>query len=85
MRLSSLCVWQETPYFTAEERAVLHFTEVLTNTANQYFPAGVYDALTEFFTKAEICALSLAVAQTNTWNRLMKVFNFTPGNFQVPQ
>ena len=27
LRLSSLCVWEETPYFSEKERAVLHFTD----------------------------------------------------------
>lgn len=81
LRLSSLCVWEETPYFSEKERAVLAFADALTGLKRTPFPDEVYNPLLSYFSKEEISVLTLAVTQINTWNRLMKVFAFTPGNY----
>jgi len=83
LRLSSLCVWQETPYFSEKERAVLVFTDSLTKLNGEPVSDEVFDPLLSFFNKEEIVYLTLAIAQINTWTRLMKTFTFTPGNYQV--
>ncbi|AUP78093.1 carboxymuconolactone decarboxylase family protein [Flavivirga eckloniae] len=83
LRLSSLCVWEETPYFTDKERIVLKFAETLTTINSSPISEEDYVPLLDHFNKEEICYLSLAIAQINTWNRLMKVFRFTPGNYKV--
>jgi len=46
-------------------------------------PDNIYNPLLSFFSKEEICFLTLTISQSNTWNRLMKVFEFTPGNYKV--
>ena len=83
--LASLCVWEETPYFTNEERAVLKCTDTLTKLERTPIPDEVFNALLDFYTKTEISYLTLAIAQINTWTRLMKTFQFVPGNYQVKQ
>ncbi len=83
LRLSSLCVWEETPYFTDLERVTLHLTDALTKLKEKPISDQLYLPLLDFFTKEEICFLTLAISQSNTWNRLMKVFRFTPGQYQV--
>jgi len=83
LRLSSLCVWEETPYFSEMERATLHFTDALTKLDHKPIPDNIYSPLLNSFSKEEICFLTLAISQSNTWNRLMKVFEFTPGNYKV--
>ena len=83
LRLSSLCVWEETPYFSEKERAVLTFTEALTNLSQKPISDAIYTPLLEFFSKEEICFLTLTIAQINTWTRLMKTFQFIPGNYKV--
>lgn len=83
LRLSSLFMWHDTPYFTKKERAVLAFTEALTLISNKDVSDDIFQCLTEFFSKDEIADLTLAIAQINTWNRLVRTFNFTPGNYQV--
>ena len=83
LRLSSLCVWEETPYFSERERATLNFTDALTKLDRKPIPDNLYNPLLKFFSKEEICFLTLTISQSNTWNRLMKVFEFTPGNYKV--
>ncbi len=85
LRLSSLCVWEETPYFSEVERATLNFTDVLTKLDRKPIPENVYNPLLNFYSKEEICFLTLAISQSNTWNRLMKVLEFTPGNYKVSE
>ena len=83
LRLYSLCVWKEAPYFTEKERVVLSFTEALTQINSEPIPNEIYDPMLLFFNKKEICLITLAIAQINTWNRLMKTFNTIPGNYEV--
>jgi AhpD family alkylhydroperoxidase len=85
LRLNSLCAWQETPYFSEKERVVLHLAEKLTRITEEPLADQYYDLLPNFFSKEEICNLTLAISQINTWNRLMKVFRFTPGNYKVSE
>ncbi len=83
LRLSSLCVWEETPYFTEKERHVLSFAETLTVLNGRPISDTIYHSLINHFSKSEIAYLSLAITQINTWNRLMKTFLFTPGLYKV--
>ena len=83
LRLSSLCVWEETPYFTDKERTVLKFTDVLTKLSKEPISDKVYNPLLNFFSKEEICTLTLAISQINTWTKLMKTFQFIPGKYEV--
>jgi len=85
LRLSSLCVWKETPYFSEKEMAALNLTDALTKMSRDPLPEEVFEVLTPHFSKEEICYLTLAIAQINTWTRLMKTFKFTPGNYQVKE
>lgn len=83
LRLSSLVVWRETPYFSEKERAALNFAEELTILSNTPINNKIYITLETHFSKKEISFLALAITQINTWNRLMKTFLFTPGNYKV--
>ncbi|MCX2681709.1 carboxymuconolactone decarboxylase family protein [Galbibacter sp. EGI 63066] len=83
LRMISVCVWQETPYFSEEERTVLQFAEELTILNNESVSDKLLDKLNQYFSKEKICYLTLAVSQINTWNRLMRTFSFIPGKYEV--
>lgn len=83
LRLSSLCIWESTPYFNEKERVALKFTEALSISNNEAISDLILSALFKHFNKTEICYLTLAIAQINTWTSLMKTFKFTPGKFEV--
>lgn len=85
LRLHSLAAWKECPYYSEKERAVLAFAEALTLTNYQDVGDHVFDAVSNFFSKAEIADLTLAVTQINSWNRINKVFRPIPGNYEVRQ
>lgn len=62
--------WQESPVFTAKERAVLGWTESLTRIADTRAPDDAYEPLGDFFTPAEIVEITVAIGVINVWNRL---------------
>ena len=68
--INLISVWQESPVFDAKERAVLGWTEALTNVALTRAPDADYEALRAFFTEAEMTRLTVAIGAINVWNRL---------------
>ncbi len=83
LRMYSLGVWRETHYYTPKEEVVLEFAERLTQLGEQGIADQLFERLNEHFSQGEISFLTLAVAQINTWTRLMRTFRFTPGNYKV--
>ena len=83
LRAYSLSVWRETHYYSEKERLVLEFTERLTQLNEDAVSGELFDSLSAQFSKDEISYLTLAIAQINTWTRLMRTFRFIPGNYQV--
>ncbi len=69
-----ISVWHESTVFSARERAVLGWTESLTNVAQTRAPDADYDALRALFTEAEMTKLTLAIGTINVWNRLCVAF-----------
>ena len=83
LRLSMLAAWEETEFFTEQEKAVLAYGEALTVLRCNDEISECFEALHIYYSKAEISFISLAVTQINTWNRLMRSFNFRAGYFKV--
>jgi AhpD family alkylhydroperoxidase len=69
-------VWHESPVFSAKERAVLAWTDALTNLAQTGAPDADFDGLREFFSDDEIVNITVAIGTINTWNRLAVGFRF---------
>ncbi len=85
LRIHAIGIWQSTPYFTQKEQAVLAFTDALTTLNTEPVAAQLFAELTQHFTKEEVSHITLAITQINTWNRLMKSFEFTPGNYKIAE
>ncbi|TZF82579.1 carboxymuconolactone decarboxylase family protein [Pedobacter sp. BS3] len=85
LRLISVSAWRETPYYSPKEQAVLAFAETLTRMREEEHSDHIHEDLLKYFSKQEIAYLSLAVAQINSWNRLMRSFGSVPGNYKVGQ
>ncbi len=82
LRLSMLSAWRETDFFTDQEKTVFEYAEALTLLPNHNI-AKTFEVLSSYYSKEEIAYISLAITQMNTWNRLMKAFNFKAGYFKV--
>lgn len=68
--INLVCVWRESPVFDARERAVLAWTEAVTNLAQTGAPDADFEALREHFSDDEITKLTVAIGAINVWNRL---------------
>ncbi|MDR3470818.1 MAG: carboxymuconolactone decarboxylase family protein [Devosia sp.] len=68
--INLVSAWQESPVFSAAERAVLGWTEALTRLAETRAPDADYAALVPFFSPAEIVRITTAIGLINVWNRL---------------
>ncbi|MGZ2257758.1 carboxymuconolactone decarboxylase family protein [Roseobacter sp. A03A-229] len=63
-------VWEEAAVYTPRERALLAWTDALTNVAQTGAPDAAYEAMRAHFTDAEVTNYSVAICTINTWNRL---------------
>lgn len=73
-KIHLVSVWQESPLFSAKERAVLGWTEAVTKVAKTGVPDADYQQLREFFSEAEMTKLTVAIGVINVWNRLCVAF-----------
>ncbi|KOF03960.1 carboxymuconolactone decarboxylase [Roseivirga seohaensis subsp. aquiponti] len=85
LKLYSISAWREAPYYSNKERAVLSYAEKLTLLSQNEVSDEDIENLGKFFSRKEIANLTLAIAQINTWNRLMDAFRFEPGKHRVNQ
>ena len=82
-RLYGLAAWQETPYFTARERAALAFTEAVTLLADTHVPDQAYRDVAAEFSPAEVAALVSLIVAINAWNTISAATRaWVPGSYQ---
>lgn len=81
-RLYGLDAWRESPYYSQRERAVLAWTEAVTNIQDGHVPDDVYEEVRREFSEKEMADLNLAVATINLWNRLNIAARTVPGTYQ---
>ncbi|MGK9200129.1 MULTISPECIES: carboxymuconolactone decarboxylase family protein [Sinorhizobium] len=76
--INLVCVWRESPHFDERERAVLGWTEALTNVAETRAPDDAYEALKAHFNEEEMTRITVAIGAINVWNRLCVGFRALP-------
>ena len=82
LRLYSLAVWRECPWYTERERAALAWAEAVTFVATGQVPDAVHAEVRPHFSDTELADLTLAVATINAWNRLSIAARLTPGTYK---
>jgi AhpD family alkylhydroperoxidase len=83
-RIYALPAWQETPFFTARERAALGFTEAVTLLAQDHVPASAYAAVAAEYSPEEIAALVSLVVAINAWNMVgVSTRTWVPGTYEL--
>lgn len=82
-RLHAVAVWQEAPFFTAQERAALAFTEAATRLSTGDVTDEIWQRAAEHFTEEELAALVVALATINAWNRMGVATRMTPESYQA--
>jgi AhpD family alkylhydroperoxidase len=84
-RINAVSVWQESPFFSAQERAVLAWVETLTGLGNGPAPDGIFEPLRDHFGEKEIVELTYAVAVINAWNRIGVGLSLMPVDADQPR
>lgn len=69
-RIYALNAWRETPFFTAEERAVLALTESITLVAETHVPDEVYNEARNYFDEKQMAEIIMQIVTINAWNRI---------------
>ncbi|HKJ81621.1 MAG TPA: carboxymuconolactone decarboxylase family protein [Ignavibacteriaceae bacterium] len=69
-RLYAVNAWWETPFFSEEERAVLKFTEEVTNISHGGVSDNTFEIVLSLLGEQKLTQLLFVISTTNTWNRL---------------
>jgi AhpD family alkylhydroperoxidase len=69
-RLDGLAAWDESPYFSAREKAALAWAESVTNIATSRAPDAVYDEMRRHFGEVDATNLTYAISLMNMLNRI---------------
>ncbi len=68
-RLNAIAAWEESPYFTDEERAALAFTEEVTRISEHGVKQNTFENLKKYFSEKQIAQMIIVINQINFWNR----------------
>lgn len=80
-RLYAVSVWEETPFFTARERAALRWTDTLTDFAHRNVSDDLFREARSQFSERELVDLTMVVITINGWNRLAVSFRKPVGDY----
>lgn len=76
-RIYNLSVWRDTPFFDAQERAVLALTEEITLISNRVSDE-TYKNAAALFDQTYLAQLIMAIVTINAWNRIGISTNMEP-------
>ncbi|MCK9547670.1 MAG: 2-amino-4-hydroxy-6-hydroxymethyldihydropteridine diphosphokinase, partial [Sphaerochaeta sp.] len=80
-RLYGLNAWREAPYYSDVERAVLAWTEAVTNISAHQVSDDLYDEMRKHFSEKQLVDLTWAVVAINGWNRMAISFHTPAGSY----
>ncbi len=80
LRLYHVAIWRESALFSPRERAVLEWTETLTQLPPHGVPDDIYTRVREQLSEKELSDLTFAVMGINGWNRANVAFRTVPGS-----
>jgi AhpD family alkylhydroperoxidase len=69
-RIYALNAWQETPFFTPEERAILALTEEVTLISHKHVADTTYNQAAALFDEQYLSQIIMCIIVINAWNRL---------------
>ncbi|WP_277678636.1 carboxymuconolactone decarboxylase family protein [Gracilibacillus dipsosauri] len=77
-RIYCLSAWQETNFYSEEERAALELTEAVTKIGENGVPEDVYQTVRQYFNEKQYIDLVALIITINCWNRLSIANNNVP-------
>ncbi|RNB89435.1 carboxymuconolactone decarboxylase family protein [Brevibacillus fluminis] len=69
-RIYGLNAWQESPFYSPEERAVLGLTDAVTLLAQTHVPDDVYEEVRRYFDEKQTAEIIMQIVTINAWNRI---------------
>ncbi len=81
-RLYAIAAWEETPFFTARERAALAWTDELVKIGETHVSDEAFNHAREYFSEKELVDLTMAIITVTAWNILATSFRIVPGSYQ---
>jgi AhpD family alkylhydroperoxidase len=81
-RVYLLDAWEESPIYSARERAALAWTEALTLVTDGHVPDSAYETARAQFNEQELVDLTIAIVAINGANRLNIAFRTVPGSYR---
>jgi AhpD family alkylhydroperoxidase len=72
--INLMCVWRESPVYDERERALLEWTDAVTNIARTGAPDPAFEVLRKHFSEEETVKITVAIGTINIWNRLAVSF-----------
>ncbi|MDJ0616442.1 MAG: carboxymuconolactone decarboxylase family protein [Calothrix sp. MO_192.B10] len=82
-RLYALSAWQETSFFTTQERVALALTEAVTLITENAIKDELYNQVSRYFYSNEIVQILMAISTINAWNRIAITTRMIPGSHSV--
>lgn len=79
-RLFALCVWRDSPFFSAREKAALAWSESVATLPTSSISDELFTAVRVEFSEQELVDLTMAVSSISGWNRLAVSFRQQPPN-----
>ena len=80
LRLHHVTVWRESTLFSAKERAILEWTEALTQLGAHGVSDAIFASVRAELSDEELADLSFLIVAINGWNRLSVAFRAVPGS-----
>lgn len=77
-RLFQLGAWEESPVFSAREKAALAWTDAVTLVSSGHVPDAVFGRARAQFSEKELVDLTWAIVAINGWNRMSIAFRGQP-------
>lgn len=81
-QLMTLSAWDESPFFTDEQKTVLALTDAMTSIADGGVPDEVYDDALELLGEEGLAKAMMTICLINTWNRLMAATQAVPASYK---
>ncbi|MBX2840280.1 MAG: carboxymuconolactone decarboxylase family protein [Flammeovirgaceae bacterium] len=69
-RIHALPYWEDSPFFSEEEKVLIQMTEEITLIAKKGLSDEVYDKAVQAFGKEKVADIIMAIACINAWNRI---------------
>jgi len=79
-QVAAVAAWEDSPLFSAAERAALRLTEAVTRLADRTdaVPDSVWDEAAQHYDEKELAGLVMSIALVNLWNRLNRATRQIP-------